>query len=285
MKINFPKLESDNPDVFIGERRRVSSLTSVSLLGPELGAACHFNGKRIYLFEFNVEQRHAKIRHSIPTTWGSKPVETDLMASSRDGLMAVTNFFQKTVTVYDTDGNKLRHVRDIVHDFGHFIHGIAFYDANTLAVTGRKQHGGVLFIDIQTSEPKFEIPFRGEHVQDVKFLSSSLALIAITRGHPTLKPANHYDSSLLLVEFEQTGKHRIIQERLFPSTHLDNIAISARRGLVTDQYNHTVHEFDLESLATLREHTGFDFPHGCDTAFNIMAVTNYGDCSLELRRL
>ena len=78
---------------------------------------------------------------------------------------------------------------------------------------------------------------------------------------------------------------QVLQEKFFKDAHIDSIIYYENRLYFTDQYNNKVIVCDPESLDILEEIGGYDFPHGIDVNFGILAVTNYGSNTVELRLL
>lgn len=54
---------------------------------------------------------------------------------------------------------------------------------------------------------------------------------------------------------------------------------------MTDQFNNAVLVCDETDLDVMEKYEGFDFPHGIDVAGNMLAVSNYGSNTIEIRTM
>lgn len=102
--IPMENLASPRKDVYIGERVRQSTTTSVIFLDANTIACCHFNGCRMFLIRFDLGRGTFKVIDSIDTVFGGEKVETDLMGGDGTGNLVTTNFFQNTCSLYRREG-------------------------------------------------------------------------------------------------------------------------------------------------------------------------------------
>jgi len=284
--IPLPRLQSKLPPVYVGDRVRESTATSVVLLDGQTLACCHFNGCRIFLVRFDLTLGSYEIVASADTTFAGVPTETDLMAGNGNGGLVASNFFPKACSLYQVDGHEVRLVKDIPYSTADFVHGVKFYRADVVALTSRYTSGGVHFLDTRTGRCVYRLGVPKLSVQDVCFLSDTRMIIVSTRGSPALVSKQIYGSVFHVVDFDVVrGKASKVGQFEFGAAHFDNIVMYRNVLYVTDQYNNRVVELDPENLKPLGHHSGYAFPHGLDVNFDILAVTNYGTNTVELRPL
>lgn len=286
MVIHLPELPTDHQIVYIGERSRVSSATSTVIVDGHSLVACHFNGCMMFLIRFDMGSGKYELIDQIQTEFQGRSTETDLMSWDGRGNIVTTNFFHHTCSFYRLRDDKLAHNADSPVRIGDFVHGVKFYSPDVVAVTSRKKHGGVYFINRRTNKLEWVLRVPKLSVQDICFLSPTRAAVISGYGSPLFRAFNIYDSVIHLVDFVR-GEQRVkvCGKRVFNASHLDNIIHYGGRLYITDQYNNSVVVLDPESLETLHEHVGYDFPHGIDVNHGLLAVTNYGTNTIEVRRI
>lgn len=286
LKIPIDHIKTPKPTVYIGDKGRHSTATSVALMSPNLLVACHFDGCRMFAVHFDIESGTYRKISELQTTFSGKPCETDLMAANEDGLIATSNFYLNTCSLYQFGQDGISFVRDLPYDATDRVHGIKFYKKNIIALTTRGKVAGVHFFDTEHCTPTYGIRIPNQSVQDVCFLKDDLVVILSTHGHPNLRPFKIYSSSLYLVKFRY-GKPNldVLVEKTLKDSHLDCVSLHGNYLFITDQFNNTVRVFDTQNLNETTQIKGFDFPHGCDTRFNILAVTNYGNNTVTLSKI
>ena len=284
--IPIEELPSSREDVYIGERVRKSTATSVVLLDATTLACCHFNGCRMFLIRFDLERGTHTLLDAIDTVFNGQRCETDLMSGDGAGRLVTTNFFQLTCSLYQRVGDRLQFVRDLAYRAGNRVHGIKFYDPDMVAVTSRYGAGGVHFVDLNTMQRRFFLGAPGLSVQDVCFPNPSRAITVLVDGSPQFTPRRIYSSVVHAIDFSikaRTGK--VVRERIFKAAHFDNVVLYQDRLFITDQYNNVVVVLDPETLEQVDALDGYDFPHGLDANFGMVAVSNYGTNTVEIRSL
>lgn len=284
--IPIDEFESSAEIVYVGERSRPSSVTSVVLLDPNTLACCHFDGCKIFIFRFDLEKGTYYLLDFIDTTFSQEKCQTDLIASDGRGNLIVTNAHKQTCSLYRYENEKISHAKDLQTNVGNFTHGIKFYSSNIIAVTSRYNSGGVFFIDYVKDELIYHLRIPNVSVQDVCFFSQNRAAIVMTNGSPAYGPKIPYPSALLLIDLKiEGGAPNVIKQRVLDNSHLDCIVEYKNQLYFTDQYNNKVIICEPESLKSTNEMHGYSFPHGLDVNHGIIAVTNYGNNTVELRRL
>ncbi|MFI4939724.1 MAG: YncE family protein [Burkholderiales bacterium] len=284
--IPINEIESFAEMVYVGDHVRPSSITSIVLLSPDTLACCHFDGCKIMLIRFDLDHGTYNLLQCSDTTFNQKKCRTDLMATDRQGNLVVSNGHEQSCTLYRYENEQIRHVRDLHSTIGNFAHGVKFYTPDIVAVTSRWDRGGTFFIDCKTGNIVYYLRTPGVSVQDICFLPGNRAAMLYTLGSPTYGPRTIYPSILQLIDFE-IGRESspILKEINFKDSHIDSIVSYENRLYFTDQYNNRVIVCNAENLDILDEIGGYDFPHGIDVNYDILAVTNYGSNSVELRTL
>lgn len=284
--IPLERIQSTNAPVYVGDHVRDSTATSAVILNDNTLACCHFDGRRIFLIRFDIERRTYSLLHSLDTTYGGRPCETDLMAGDGAGNLVTTNFFLNTCSIYRFENDRIRFIRDLGYDAGNRVHGVKFFSPDIIAVTSRGRSGGVHFFDVGSSAPVFVLSTPGQGAQDLCFLSSNRLVMISTLGHPALHARQIYSSVIQLIEFSiYSDKASLLRRRELRSTHLDSIVMYQDRLYVTDQYNNKVIVIDPVTLDEVDTYQGYDFCHGIDVNFGVLAVSNYGDNTIVLQSI
>jgi 6-phosphogluconolactonase (cycloisomerase 2 family) len=286
LTIPIDDIKTPKPTVYIGNKGRHSTATSVALMKPDVLVVCHFDGCRMFALHFDIESGAYRKISELPTTFSGKPCETDLMAANEDGLIATSNFYLNTCSRYQFDQDGISFLRDLPYDATDRVHGIKFYKKNVIALTTRGKVAGVHFFDTENCTPTYQIRIPNQSVQDVCFVKDGLAVILSTHGHPNLRPFKIYNSSLYLVRFHYGNPSlSVLAEKTLKDSHLACVSLHGNYLFVTDQFNNAVRVFEAQDLNEITQIKGYDFPHGCDTKFNILAVTNYGNNTVTLSKI
>jgi len=273
--------------VYLEGRGRYATVTSVKLVDPETLVCASFLEKKLYLVRFDAKRNTSRILDAIATTHRGLPVETDLADVDPAGENVVlSNFHHGSFTQYRRDGDRLVHVRDL--DFGleaSKVHGVKYLTADVFAGTIGSRPTGVRFFDLARGKPMLhvDLPLKS---QDVSFPSDREMVVLAVHGAPRRSRQMAYGSELVRVRFDlEAGTFAIGARRVFEDTHFDASVIRDGRLWLTDQRNDCVKLFDPASLEETGRIDGYDFPHGIDVGFDMLAVTNYGANTIDIRRL
>jgi hypothetical protein len=284
--IPFNDIIPGKPLVYVGDHARLSTVTSVVFLSPTLIACSHFNDCCMYLISFNLHDKTYKVLQTLDTTFQGKKCETDLLASDNKGNIIATNFNQNTCSLYRHDNNQIKFISDLPYDAGNRVHGLRFVNNDIVAVTCRHTHRGIHFFNIKTfqREALFYVPEIS--VQDLCLLSNDAFVMITGFGTPTLAPKKIYSSRVSLVKFNiKENKFIRIKDCDYEAAHFDNIINYKGVLYITDQYNNKVLMLNAQSLETKGELVDYDFPHGIDVNYDMIAVTNYGNNSIVIKPL
>jgi hypothetical protein len=286
LTIPFDDLIPNKPLVYVGDHARLSTVTSVILLASNMLVCSHFNDCCMYLVQFDLQNKTYQVLQTIDTTFNGKKCETDLLASDGTGNIIATNFNQNTCTLYCYENNQIKFVSDLPYDAGNRVHGLRFVNKDTVAVTCRLSHRGIHFFNIKTAKcvALFSIPEIS--AQDLCLLSDDTFVMITGFGTPTLSPKKIYSSRVTLVKFNiEENKFIRLKDKDYEAAHFDNIINYKGVLYITDQYNNKVLMLDAQSLEDCGELGGYDFPHGIDVNFGMIAVTNYGNNNIIIKTL
>jgi hypothetical protein len=284
--INILLTDTPSSTVFIGDRGRLSTATSVALLDKNTIACAHFSGKKLYVYRFDIKKQSYEIISSIDTSYNGESCKTDLMTSNVHGKIVTTNFFNHTCTMYQYDGKNVKHIRDLNYSAGEVVHGVKFYKNDILAVTSRRHSAGIHFFHVDDVNYNFIIQTPGKSVQDICFISDHRLVMISTTDSPKLKSNAMWSSVIDVIDFDlECCAATLVHSKEFSNVHLDNIVLYESNLYITDQYGDSVIVYDSSSFELIGRHTGFSFPHGIDVKHGMMAVTNYGRNSVEIRTI
>lgn len=272
--------------VYLERSSRYAAATSVKLLDPETLVCASFLEKTLYLVRFDARRRTHRILCGIPTTWRGVPVETDLADADPTGTdVVLSNFHHGSFTHYRREGDRLVHVRDLDTGVRAKVHGVRFLGRNVFAGTLGSAPTGVCFFDLDHGLPilRLDLPLKA---QDAAFLSDREMLVMAVHGAPRRERQKPYASSIFRIRFDLAArKAEVGDSRRWEDTHFDACVLHAGRLYLTDQRNDCVRILDPATLADVDRIGGYDFPHGLDVAFGLIAVSNYGSNALDIRPL
>lgn len=272
--------------VYLDRRGRYATATSVKLLDPETLVCASFLEKKLYLVRFDRKRRAAAILDEIATTDRGVPVETDLadVDPSRTQIV-LSNFHHGSFGHYRRVGDRLEHVQDLHSGLDCKVHGVKFLSNEVVVGTLSSEPGGVQFFSLAEGRPtlRVDVPRKS---QDVEFLGPHEMLVFAVHGAPRRERQRPYATDVARVRFDlERGTSSIVETRTWPDKHIDACARHGGRLFLTDQRNDCVEVVDPATLEIVQTIGGFDFPHGIDIAFDLLAVSNYGSNTVELRAL
>jgi WD40 repeat protein len=240
----------------------------------------------MHLVHFDLNNQTYQVICSTDTTYEGQKCETDLLAIDDHGNIIATNFNQNTCSLYTYTHDKIVHTRDLSYNAGNRVHGLRFVNASTVAVTCRLDQSGVHFFDINTCKQVALYKTTDTSIQDLCLLPRDVFAMISGDGTPLLRPDLIYSSCLSLIKYnlKQNQFNRTIQKE-FPASHFDNIIHYNNTLYITDQYNNRVVRVDAQTLQDVGDLTGYNFPHGIDVNYGMIAVTNYGNNTIIIKHL
>ncbi|MEN9316989.1 MAG: hypothetical protein RIS35_3382 [Pseudomonadota bacterium] len=295
-KLQFPQLNQPY-FVTIRDRARNSGLTSVRWIDRARLLCCDFNEKTAYL----VGRKGSSFQmiHVLPTTLANgQPAQTDLM-DYRNGRMAVTNFFQGSVSLYRVANDRISFWKELNLSGFKGVHGVRFLpghdDLIWVSYCG-KANKCLQIIDIEQERVLWTVPTE-EQAQDVAFLGPYAMMFArtphITEGvlenpRPEALKTIYATVYLFRMPSDIRCSPPVLVDTWRGEGHLD--AAKEFGGLVfgANQYLDRVDVFGVDDgkVRLKGSLSGFQMPHGLDiNDAGELAVTNYGDQSLRIARL
>jgi hypothetical protein len=283
---------SGHSEYFVGDRKRLATCTGVRIVDANHIVCSSLAGQQIYLWRRTAGGDNWVVIDSVNTTYYGERVCTDLIDHD-DGFFITSNCAENSVSLYRLVGHRLLHAQDYPindPDTG-FCHGAAFVPGGRLLCATTQTKGrNIYLLCRQSGAVVYRFSDEDWLPKDVAFLDSSKLLIGYTRAHAGKEPTTATGSKFALVSLaEDYRSHRVEWESPVALAQIDSISHSFGELMVTAQNNDAVHRFILrpDGLDHAEKLTGFNFPHGVDLdrAAGILAVTNYGDNTLELRSL
>lgn len=271
--------------LFIHDRSRLATATSVKFLDDRTFVTASFVGQRMYLIRLDERNESFQVLDAIDTTFNGELAETDLIEADGQGNIVTSNFYLGSATLYSRKRNSLSLVRDLPLGLESYVHGLRFYRPNILAITVTRGRTGVHFFNTDSCEHLFHVSIDVK-TQDVIFLSGSRAMIVLAHGAPKGSQQDLYHSEIQIHEFDLAGKtSKVLSKATIDKCHIDCCARHGDRILLTDQLNDKLVLLESDSLNVIGEIDGFDLPHGIDVRNGLLAVTNYGRNSVTIQRL
>ncbi len=270
--------------VYLERRGRYATVTSVKLLDPETLVCASFLEKKLYLVRFDAKRRTHRILDAISTSYRGIPVETDLADSDPAGENVVlSNFHHGSLGQFRREGERLAFVRDLDFDLDSKLHGVKFLTRDLVAATVGSSPTGVRFFDLALGKPTIHVDLPRK-TQDIAFVSEREMIVLAVHGAPRRRQQVPYGSDVCRVKFDlESGRSELGPLRSWPDTHFDACVLYDGRLFLTDQRNDCVKILDSDSLEDLGSIEGYDFPHGIDIKFGMLAVTNYGSNTIDIR--
>ncbi|MCC7460026.1 MAG: hypothetical protein IT286_01870 [Proteobacteria bacterium] len=276
---------SGRAPLFIKDRQRLASSTSVKIVDPNHLICCNFVGRKIYLVHFDPKTGKYHTVDSADTVYGGVTTETDLCDADEFGNIVTSNFYLGTFTLYKREGDRISFIRDLPFNVGGFVHGVRFYTPEIIAVTVTKGKTGVYFFNLKTSELVLyvENPVK---TQDVLFVSENRMIVISAHGAPKKSKQGMYHSTIEIVEFDLEKKtYHTVASTIYNHGHFDCTALYKGNLYLTDQYNNRVEVMNIHNLTVIQDIEGYSFPHGIDIKYDTMAVTNYGSNKIFIQNM
>jgi hypothetical protein len=292
------KLEDLNPrqkvPMFVATRPRLATATSVRLLDTERLVVCSLVGQRMYLMRYDLGSSSFEIEDSVPTRVDDDNVFTDLLAFDGTDLLATSNCYSTSASLYRITGNRLSYVKTVPVRDGAcgFCHGVCFVPTapDTLCLTMTQGNCNVYFVSMTTSEVLYQFGDNDWKPHDACFVDDHRMIVVYLKGSPRKRMRAPYEAKAALISIDVPGKsHQVLNELELGEAHVDCCRVAHGRLYLNNQTRDAVTVCRLEGaeIAFEREIPGFDFPHGLDvlSASQLLAVTNYGNNTVVLSRL
>jgi hypothetical protein len=273
-------------NLFIGEKSRLSTMTSVCFTKKNHLISAHYSGAKMLNIECHFQQKTHQIMGDVDTTFDSKLTVTDLIDFDGNNRLLTSNFDARSGSLYGLKGTELYHIKDfpLPQDGGN-CHGARFYDANTICLSTNKHF--LFFIDIESSLIVAKVP-TPYFLKDVCFIDSNKILAPFAVRSPSKNQQPTYSSGLLYASIDLTNSRcTIINKIFFMPAAFDAICYEQHRGMfyITDQGRDRIiaAKINNNKIQIAGEYKGFDFPHGIDVKENMIVYTNYGNSMIGFK--
>lgn len=297
MKIYFP-VETNESCLYYGNKSRYSSMTSVTLITPNLLACASYCMKRLYLVSFDLSTQTYNILDNIETVAG----QSDLMIY-RNNELVTSNFENCSISFYEIlENTKLFHKKTITNTFCGPCHGVSFYpsDDNVIVFTTTGTQNpvcGIYAIYCNSSNdtlPFFALSEKGWLGKDVTFVSENIMVALFCNSAPNAAIKRYYDTKIVVYHVDLKGnRSRHLTELVIDRHHGDSCKYKNGKLYVTvqsaDDSTGKVLIFEIDkimgNLTKIDELHDYNFPHGVDANDICIAVTEYGTSAVDIRLL
>tara|TARA_R110001592_G_scaffold126336_1_gene337507 strand:+ start:148675 stop:149583 length:909 start_codon:yes stop_codon:yes gene_type:complete len=260
-------------------------MTGVCFTNESHLAATHLVGERLFSISVDAANETYTVKHSIESVYEGKPTITDLIDFNGSNLILTSNFDAGSATLYYLENEEIRFFKDLSpsQNLGN-CHGARFCGNGTVCLSTNKNY--LIFIDTDTERviSTLKMPY---HIKDMVIVNERQLVAAFAVRSPSQDKKPTYASGILHIEYDQPrSQYKILDKWFFRPAAFDAICYDSneKKFYITDQYGDRVVVFKLteKRIRVLGEITGFRFPHGIDVSENHLAVTNYGDSSIDL---
>jgi hypothetical protein len=270
---------------YVGDRKRYATASSVRFIDPYTLVCCSLLASKIYLIRFDLGSRRFEVLDHADTLYAGKLAQTDLCDLDGQAHVITSNCETAGMSLYRYSDDKINFVRDLdTRLVDNFCHGARFYGPNVVVSTMLRDPRGAHFFDLSTMEKLLYI--QTEHLaKDICFLPHGRAVLITTMGSPTLGPQEHHASENVLVEFDlKSARYSVIKKQTYPLGQFDSAVVHKDRLYVVDGRRGCVLVIDVHTLEQVDQIDGYDFPHGIDINYGMMALTSYGTNSIYVER-
>ena len=275
MKYSLPDFDLTNfPKVYAGERNRHATATGVKYINNDLLIAAQFLSKKIFLIDVN----NWEILNEVTTNY-----YPDLI-HSKGNLIITSNFPSMGTTIggasiFELNDNEIVFKKDIIIP-NIKTHGCKVIDNENIVLTcaGEKDRG-LIFLDINTE--KYEVFNEFEYYPKDVFLYDNKLFITSSKSRPQTKGEVVVEDTILYV-FDYIKMEKIDEIRFHGQS--DSISVYNDFIFITLQPSDEVIVFNFldDKLNYVKTLTGYDFPHGVDAYNGKLAVSNYGDNTIQI---
>jgi hypothetical protein len=276
MKFKLPELDlSSHGYLFCGKEQRKATATDVIYISENRLIASSLLGKKLYLV--NVDGEDLNIIDEISTDG-----YIDLM-DYKDEMIVASNAsgdgLEGSVSIFKIINDKITPIKTIYTSKKVRFHGcLIIDDKNVIIGSNDERTPGLYFLNIETEEFYNTIKF-DLRVKDLCFNDDKLLVVA-SKTSPGGGKVNVTDSILYLYDFKSM---KLLNKLVFKG-QCDALCMVGNDGFIALQCEHSLVHFKLQdsNLEYIKLIGGFNFPHGVETKFGKVLVTNYGDNSIDI---
>ena len=272
--------------IYAGSRKRYATATAVMFINDEIIVCASYLNRELYLLNINT----GEILFKIKTNYFN-----DLL-DYKNGLIVTSNLMYQdkpsAISIFkvDIENKIIFFVKDIILEPKGIIgvHGIRIIDDKTVIVTcTNNENRGLLFYDIENNK-KIKVFNNFKYRPKDVFIQENKNIIYVIScsTSPSYSKYNINESILYMFEYSTL---KLIDKLLFQG-QIDAINIIEKEGEDTDNGFITLQSEDAllhfkvknNKIEFIKNIKGFNFPHGIGSYKNKIAVTNYGDNSIQL---
>jgi hypothetical protein len=283
-KYFLPDFDKSNFDlIYTGQRKRHATATAVSFINDKLLICASFLNREIYLFDIELGEIICKIKSNY---------YIDLLDYKNNLIVTINNTYKKlpsSISIFsvDIENKKIIFIKDIILKPSEIeTHGIRILDSNTVIITcTNNKNRGILFYDIKNCKDlklfnNFKFKPKDIFIQENK----NLLYILTSSTSPGYAKFQVKESCIYVYEYSSL---KLIDELCFIG-QTDCLTILEKElttyGFITLQDGDSLYHFKFEKnkLEFIDKIPGFNFPHGIASLNNKIAVSNYGDNSIQL---
>lgn len=265
--------------LYVSDRPRYATVGAVRFLDACTLVCSSLLGQKIYLVRFDLEGGRYEILDHAAT-----PTQTDLCDTDGHGHVVTSNCEAASMSLYRRVNDKIHFERALATDLpGNYCHGARFYGPDVVVATTLRDPLGAHFFDGKTMQKLLYI--KTDHsAKDICFLPNGRAALITVAGSPTQQPGNLYRSEILLVEIDLVrGIYKVLDKKQARSTgQLDSIIAHDDQLFIVDSYRGCVLVLDARTLEQVDQIDGYDFPHGIDINYGMMAIACYGTNAIHV---
>lgn len=245
---------------------------------------CSLLARKIYLVHFDLEAGSFVVMDDADTMYAGATTQTDLCDVDGQGRVVTSNCEGGQMSLYQIDGDQVRHDRDLSTDLvGNFCHGARFFGPDVVAATALREPRGVHFYEIQTMRKLLHVK-TDRLAKDACSLPGGRAAVVVTDGAPSSQASRSVGTSeILIADIDlDRGTSVIVGRRVYDVGQLDAIAHEDGRLYVSDSRGGRLLVVDARTLDQIGEVGGYDFPHGVDVKYGLLAVACYGTNAISV---
>lgn len=273
--------------LYVGNRPRFATASAVRFLDARTLVCCSLLARKIYLIRFDLESGAFQVLDQGDSLQHGQPVETDLCDVDGQGHVLTSNCEGGGMSLYRIVNNKIQHMRDLFTDLsGNYCHGARFCGPEIVVATALRGPRGAHFFDLKTMQKRLYIE-TARLPKDICFLPGKQAVLITTDGAPLPGASSRSNiSELELVTYDLTrGTSTLVTRECCDAGQLDSGVFYDGCLYMADSHGGRVLIMDANTLRQVGQIDGFDFPHGVDVRYGMLAVACYGTNSVHVSLL
>jgi hypothetical protein len=270
--------------IYAGTRKRYATATAVMFINDEIFICASYLNRELYLLNINT----GEILFKIKTNYFN-----DLL-DYKDGLIVTSCLMYQDkpsaigIFKVDIDNKKIYFIKDIILEPKGIInvHGIRIIDNKTVIITCTNDSDrGLLFYDIENNK-KIKLFNNFNYRPKDIFIQENKNKIYVISCSTSPSYGSYKINESILYMFEYFTLNLI--DKLSFKGQIDAMTIIENEddtdSFITLQSEDSLLHFKVKNnkIEFIKQIEGFNFPHGIGSFKNKIAVTNYGDNSIQI---